>query len=75
MQRLRSLHEAEVQRLLKDSTTRLQGWQEGWGREREAAEGREGRLREKLAEVQGERDQLRETQVHNDSFTVNCIYY
>ena len=63
MQRLRSLHEAEVQRLLGDSAARLRGWQEGWERERGATEGREGRLREALVEVQGERDQLREIQV------------
>ena len=70
VRRLRSLHEAEVQRLLGDSATRLRGWQEGWEREREAAEGREGRLRGTLAEVQGERGQLRQTQVHNRPFTI-----
>ncbi len=63
VQKLRSLHETEIERVLKDSASRLQGSQEEATREREAGEKREEEVRSALREVVKERDQLLETQV------------
>ena len=63
VQRVRSLHEAEVQRLLADSTSRLERYQKEAKEMREAGERREGQLRERMKEVDKERDRLMETQV------------
>ena len=66
VQRLRSLHEAEVQRLLADSASRLERYQKDVEKMREAGERREGQLRERMKEVEKERDRLTETQVGYD---------
>jgi len=63
VQRLRSLHEAELQRLLADNSSQLERYQEGAEMEREAGERRERQLRERMAEVERERGQLLEKQV------------
>lgn len=63
VQRVRSLHEAEVQRLLADSASRLERYQKEAKEMREAGERREGQLRERMKEVDKERDRLMETQV------------
>ena len=66
VQRLRSLHEAEVQRLLADSASRLERYQKDVEKMREAGERREGQQRERMKEVEKERDRLMETQVGYD---------
>ena len=63
VQRVRSLHEAEVQRLLADSASRLERYQKEAKEMKEAGERREGQLRERMKEVDKERDRLMETQV------------
>lgn len=63
VQKLRFLHEAELQRVLTDSASRLQRWQEEATRESEAGKRKAEEVREVLREVVKERDQLLETQV------------
>ena len=63
VQRVRSLHEAEVQRLLADSASRLERYQKEAKEMKEAGERKEGQLRERMKEVEKERDHLMETQV------------
>ena len=61
--KLRSLHEAEVQRLLLDSTSRLQRCEEGFSKERETQLKRIDELKASVEIVEGERDQLHDVQV------------
>jgi len=63
VQRLRSLHEAELQRLLADNSSQLERYRDGAEREREAGERRERQLTERMVEVERERGQLLEKQV------------
>ena len=63
VQKLRSLHEAEVQRLLTDSSSRLQKYQDEFTQEREGKERRVEELQRNLGEAERERDQLQEAQV------------
>ena len=72
VQRLRSLHEAEVQRLLADSASRLERYQKDVEKMREAEERREGQQRERMKEVERERDRLMETQVGYDYTAFTC---
>lgn len=72
VQRLRSLHEAEVQRLLADSGSRLERYQKDVEKMREAGERKEGQLRERVKEVEKERDHLMETQVGYDCTAFTC---
>ena len=61
--KLRSLHEAEVQRLLTDSTARLERCEEGFTKERETQIKRIDELKASVEKVEGERDQLHNVQV------------
>lgn len=61
--KLRSLHEAEVQRLLLDSTARLERCEEGFTKERETQIKRIDELKASVEKVEGERDQLHNLQV------------
>ena len=63
VQKLRSLHEAELQRLLADNSSQLERYREGAEREREGGDRRERQLRERMGVVERERDQLLEKQV------------
>ena len=61
--KLRSLHEAEVQRLLLDSTARLERCEEGFTKERESQLKRIDELKASVEKVEGERDKLHDVQV------------
>ena len=61
--KLRSLHEAEVQRLLLDSTARLERCEEGFTKERESQLKRTDELKASVEKVEGERDKLHDVQV------------
>ena len=63
VQKLRSLHEEEVQRLLVEGASKLQKCEEGLAREREVGERKVRELRGRLEEIEQEREQLLETQV------------
>ena len=63
MAKLRSLHEAEVQRLLLDSTTRLERCEECFTKERETQLKRIDELKASMEKVEEERDQLHSVQV------------
>ena len=70
--KLRSLHEAEVQRLLSDSTARLERCEEGFTKERQIQLKRIDELKASVDKVVGERDQLHDVQVI--TYTVSCFY-
>ena len=61
--KLRSLHEAEFQRRVLDSTARLERCEESYSRERETQARRIDELEASVEEVKGERDQLHTAQV------------
>ena len=61
--KLRSLHEAEVQRLLTDSTARLERCEESFTKERETQIKRIDELKASVEKVEGERDELHNIQV------------
>ena len=61
--KLRSLHEAEVQRLLLDSTARLERCEECFTKERETQLKRIDELKASVEKVEEERDQLHSVQV------------
>ena len=61
--KLRSLHEAEIQRLLQDSTLRLQQCEENLSKERETQLRRIEELTGSIEKVGGERDDLFKAQV------------
>ena len=63
--KLRLLHEAEIQRLLEDSTARLQRCEEGFSKESEAQRGRIEELKRSVEKVEGERDGLLKAQVRS----------
>lgn len=65
MSKLRSLHEAEVQRLLVDSTARLQRCEDSFLKQTETQLKRIEELNGSLEKVKGERDHLHQVQVSN----------
>ncbi len=71
--KLRSLHEAEVQRLLVDSTARLERCEEGFTKERETQIKRLDELKASVEKVEGERDQLHNLQVHVATHTATVL--
>lgn len=73
--KLRSLHEAEIQRLLQDSTVRLQRCEEGFSRERETQLRRIEELTGSIEKVEGERDDLFQAQVSIElAYMHVCVY-
>ena len=60
---MRSLHEIEIQRLLLDSTARLQRCDESFSKERETQLKRMKELKESMEKVEEERDHLHSIQV------------
>lgn len=61
--KLRSLHEAEVQRLLVDSTARLQRCEDSFSKQTETQLKRIEELNGSLEKVKGEKDHLYQVQV------------
>ena len=61
--KLRSLHDGEIQRLLLDSSTKLQCCEESFFKEKDSHMKRIEELRENVSKLEAERDRLHDVQV------------
>ena len=72
---LRSVHEAEIKRLLDDSASKLQKCEAGFIKEKESADRQVSETKRELEETKEERDDLHDQQVRGVINVGRAIYY